>query len=415
MNIPQNASFIIDTLNNAGYEAYVVGGCVRDAILGRVPQDWDITTSALPEQVKALFRRTIDTGIQHGTVTVMLGKEGYEVTTYRIDGEYHDGRHPDQVTFTRSLSEDLLRRDFTINAMAYHPQEGLVDLFGGQPDLKAKIIRAVGVPKDRFSEDALRMLRAVRFAGQLGFAIENETKEAIKALAPTLTKISEERIREEFTKLLLSPQPELLDVAIETGMTDIVLPEVNGLGIHLQEAYDAIRVLKASFLGNEHEKTALCYALLLAEAGGAEAVCKRLKFDNETIQMVRMLYENRNVTYTDSLPDARRLLHRLGEDNLKLLFAYQRAALTGCGCSHALAEIEVGEHAVDQVLQAGDCYDLKQLAVKGADLIAAGFAPGKMLGDVLAKLLDAVIEEPSLNQKENLIVLAQEMQNDHGK
>ncbi|MBR0153830.1 MAG: CCA tRNA nucleotidyltransferase, partial [Lachnospiraceae bacterium] len=227
MLIPANAELILRSLEEAGHEAYIVGGCVRDALLGREPQDWDITTSALPEQVQALFRRTIDTGIQHGTVTVMFGKEAYEVTTYRIDGEYHDGRHPDQVTFTRSLEEDLKRRDFTINAMAYNPKRGLVDLFGGQKDLAERVIRAVGDARERFSEDALRMLRAVRFAGQLGFAIEEGTLEGIRALAPTLAKISQERIREELTKLLLSPQPELLETAIDTGMTAVILPEAD--------------------------------------------------------------------------------------------------------------------------------------------------------------------------------------------
>ena len=179
INIPQKAEQILHILNEAGYEAYVVGGCVRDSILDRVPGDWDITTSALPEQVKELFHRTVDTGIQHGTVTVMMGKEGFEVTTYRVDGEYHDGRHPDAVTFTRSLEEDLKRRDFTINAMAYHPGHGLVDLFGGMEDINRKIIRCVGDPVERFTEDALRMLRAVRFSAQLGFTVEENTKAAL--------------------------------------------------------------------------------------------------------------------------------------------------------------------------------------------------------------------------------------------
>ena len=169
ITLPENVKRIIRTLETAGFEAYAVGGCVRDALLNRVPQDWDITTSALPEEVKRLFPRTVDTGIEHGTVTVMRGQEGYEVTTYRIDGTYEDFRHPDSVTFTRNLGEDLLRRDFTINAMAYNESTGLVDLFDGMKDLQAGIIRAVGNPAERFSEDALRILRAVRFAAQLGF------------------------------------------------------------------------------------------------------------------------------------------------------------------------------------------------------------------------------------------------------
>ena len=182
INIPQKAAQILKTLNAAGYEAYVVGGCVRDSILDRVPGDWDITTSALPEQVKELFHRTVDTGIQHGTVTVMMGKEGFEVTTYRVDGEYHDGRHPDAVTFTRSLEEDLKRRDFTINAMAYSAEEGLIDPFGGQKDLARGLVRAVGVPHQRFTEDALRILRLYRFAARFGFEIDPATGQAAREL-----------------------------------------------------------------------------------------------------------------------------------------------------------------------------------------------------------------------------------------
>ncbi|MBR6321884.1 MAG: polynucleotide adenylyltransferase, partial [Lachnospiraceae bacterium] len=199
---------IIAVLEAHGHEAYAVGGCVRDAILGRTPNDWDVTTSALPQEVKKLFRKTVDTGIQHGTVTVIMQGIGYEVTTYRIDGLYKDSRHPDSVTFTDRLSEDLLRRDFTINAMAYNDARGLQDCFGGQDDLKNRIIRAVGIPKERFTEDALRILRCVRFAAQLDFAIDDETYRAAKALSGNLKEISKERIREEFLKTLTSLHPE---------------------------------------------------------------------------------------------------------------------------------------------------------------------------------------------------------------
>ena len=225
INIPQKAEQILHILNEAGYEAYVVGGCVRDSILDRVPGDWDITTSALPEQVKELFHRTVDTGIQHGTVTVMMGKEGFEVTTYRVDGEYHDGRHPDAVTFTRSLEEDLKRRDFTINAMAYHPEHGLVDLFGGMEDINRKIIRCVGDPVERFTEDALRMLRAVRFSAQLGFTVEENTKAALARMSGNLEHVSAERIQTELVKLLVSDHPDYLRTAWETGLTREFLPE----------------------------------------------------------------------------------------------------------------------------------------------------------------------------------------------
>ena len=195
IELPERVKEILDTIMEAGYEAYAVGGCIRDSILGRKPNDWDITTSASPYEIKELFRRTVDTGIQHGTVTVMMDKEGFEVTTYRIDGDYKDGRHPSEVTFTASLKEDLRRRDFTINAMAYNEQNGLVDIFGGMQDIADGVIRCVGEPRERFSEDALRIMRAVRFSAQLGYQIEEKTKAAIEELAPTLKKISAERIQ----------------------------------------------------------------------------------------------------------------------------------------------------------------------------------------------------------------------------
>ena len=225
LTIPVNAEKILRVLENQGFEAFIVGGCVRDSILGRRPDDWDITTSARPEQVKALFRRTVDTGLKHGTVTVLMDKESYEVTTYRIDGEYDDGRHPKEVAFTASLEEDLKRRDFTINAMAYHPDRGLVDLFRGMDDIRAEIIRCVGNPLERFGEDALRILRAVRFSAQLGFSIEEETKKGIEELAPNLKLVSAERIQTELVKLLVSPHPDYFLTAYETGITRQFLPE----------------------------------------------------------------------------------------------------------------------------------------------------------------------------------------------
>lgn len=194
ITLPEKVKFIIQTITDAGYEAYIVGGCVRDSILGRVPEDWDITTSAKPHEVKALFRRTIDTGIQHGTVTVMLDKEGFEVTTYRIDGKYEDSRHPKEVLFTPNLTEDLRRRDFTINAMAYNEESGLIDIFGGMQDIEQKVIRRVGNAEERFSEDAARIMRAIRFSAQLGYSIEEETQATIRKLSPNLRNISAERI-----------------------------------------------------------------------------------------------------------------------------------------------------------------------------------------------------------------------------
>ena len=224
IQIPRQVEQIIEKLNENGYEAYAVGGCVRDTLLGRVPEDWDITTSARPDQVKKLFRRTIDTGIQHGTVTIMMDRNGYEVTTYRIDGEYEDGRHPKQVEFTKNLLEDLRRRDFTINAMAYSHETGIVDAFGGMEDLELGVIRCVGEAMERFTEDALRILRAIRFSAQLGFAIEEQTWDAISVIAPNLAKVSRERVQMELTKLLCSKHPERIREVYETGISQYVSP-----------------------------------------------------------------------------------------------------------------------------------------------------------------------------------------------
>ena len=235
IELPLKVNKIITTLQQNGYEAYAVGGCVRDSILGREPEDWDITTSAMPEETKALFQKTFDTGIEHGTVTVLLEKEGFEVTTYRIDGKYEDNRHPREVTFTRSLKEDLLRRDFTINAMAYNEKDGLVDIFGGIDDLQKGMIRCVGNARERFSEDALRILRGIRFAAQLGFSIEEETRQGMKELAPTLQNISAERVQVELIKMIVSTRPELLRDAYELGITKQFLPEFDRLMMTEQE------------------------------------------------------------------------------------------------------------------------------------------------------------------------------------
>ena len=226
MQLPEQVKFIISELNKNGYEGYIVGGCVRDYLMGIPPHDYDITTSALPEEVKAIFPHTVDTGIEHGTVTVIIDKIGYELTTYRIDGEYKDNRHPEQVIFTDKLAGDLSRRDFTVNAIAYNDQRGYVDMFGGMEDIKKAIIKGVGEPSKRFQEDALRMMRALRFSAQLNFSIEENTMLALKENAQLIKNISIERIREEFFKLIISDHNERLDLLYESGMLPYFLPEL---------------------------------------------------------------------------------------------------------------------------------------------------------------------------------------------
>ena len=316
--LPEKVNTIIHTLQEKGFEAYAVGGCVRDSILGRVPDDWDITTSATPMETKALFARTFDTGIEHGTITVLIDKDAFEVTTYRVDGKYEDSRHPSEVTFTRSLQEDLLRRDFTINAMAYNDIEGLVDIFGGLEDLNQKTIRCVGDAMARFGEDALRILRAVRFAAQLGFEIEEDTQRGITELAPTLANISAERIQVELIKMLTSPNPGMLKSAYELGITKVILPEFDtmmqttqenphhkySVGEHTLKAIGAIRadkVLRLTMLFHDIAKPMMktmdengVAHFKMHDSKGAEMtkqILRRLKFDNDTMNKVVRLVQ----------------------------------------------------------------------------------------------------------------------------
>lgn len=432
-DLPENVENIIQTLQNAGFEAYAVGGCVRDHLLGRIPGDYDITTSAKPQEVKSLFRRTIDTGIQHGTVTVMIGKEGYEITTYRLDGEYEDGRHPKEVTFTASLSEDLKRRDFTINAMAYNNKEGLVDLFGGQQDLENRIIRCVGQPQERFSEDALRMMRAVRFAAQLGFTMEENTFAAIKELAPTLSKVSAERIQVELVKLLVSPHPECLEQLYESGLTKVFMPELDKCmetqQNHPHHCYDVGHHIIQSIVESRAQKEIRLAMLfhdmgkpkcLTVDAEGithfhghpevsgkmAKEILRRLKFDNATISMVEklVLYHDRRIEVTAKA--LRRALSRMGEEVFPTLFEVQRAdtlAQSDYLRQEKLDRIKALENLYHEIMERGECVSLKTLAVTGADLIKAGVKPGPMMGSILKELLEMVVDRPENNTKEILL------------
>lgn len=435
ISVPQKGQAIIDAIRRAGFEAYVVGGCVRDCILGREPEDWDITTSATPAQVKALFPRTIDTGLQHGTVTVVMDREGFEVTTYRLDGKYEDGRHPKEVTFTPSLEEDLKRRDLTINAMAYNDREGLVDLFGGMEDLEAGIVRCVGNPEERFEEDALRILRAIRFSAQLGYAIEEETLEAIRQLAPRLSRISAERIQVELVKLLVSPHPGYLRTAYDTGVTKVFLPELDRCmeteQRHPHHCYSVGEHILHSLKWVEADKT-LRLAMLLHDIGKpetetvdeegithfhrhaavsaelAEAVLKRLKFDNETIRMVRklVLYHDYGNGVEPNMAAVRRAVSKIGEDAFPGLFAVKRAdvmAQSGYLRQEKLERLGKWQKLYGKVMEQGQCVSLKDLAITGTDLIAAGWKPGRELGETLQKLLELVLEDPGKNRSEILM------------
>lgn len=441
MNIvlPQDVIKIIERLESCGHEAYAVGGCVRDSILGKEPADWDITTSASPEEVKALFTHTIDTGIAHGTVTIMCGKCGYEVTTYRIDGEYKDGRHPESVAFTNLLSEDLRRRDFTINAMAYNQTEGLVDLFGGMQDLQDGVIRCVGEATERFSEDALRMLRAVRFAAQLGFSIEKATYDAICALAPTIARVSMERIMVELVKLLTSAHPEEMRTVYACGLTGIFLPEFDAMmetpqhtvhhqysvgehTIHALMAVPADRVLRLTMLFHDVAKP-VCRTT--DEAGndhfyghpeiGAEMtgqILRRLKFDNDTIRSVKRLVRFHDMRPVLQEKNVRRSIVKMGLESFPEIFAVKRADTLAQSMymrQQKLDAIDQFEALYDRIMEKQVCVQKKDLALNGKDLLDLGVPQGKKVGEILDLLFTQVIEEPAKNTREELLAEAKRL------
>lgn len=439
IQLPDKVNQIIHTLQQHGYEAYAVGGCVRDSILGRIPDDWDITTSATPEETKSLFPRTFDTGIEHGTITVLIEREAFEVTTYRVDGKYEDSRHPSEVTFTRSLSEDLLRRDFTINAMAYNDKEGLVDIFGGLSDLECKIIRCVGNARERFGEDALRILRAVRFAAQLGFEIEKETQEGIRELAPTLANISAERIQVELVKMLVSPNPGLLKMAYELGITKVILPEFDrmmettqetphhkySVGEHTLKAVEAIspeKVLRLTMLLHDTGKPEL---KTVDETGRAhfkkhelrsaemtKEILRRLKFDNDTLYKVVKLVEYHDYRMPAEPKNVRRAMHKISEELFPYYLEVREAdtlAQSEYKQKEKLQNIREIRGCYEEILKKKECVSLKSLAVTGSDLIADGMQPGREIGEVLNKLLEMVIEHPEYNTKEILLRLKNEI------
>lgn len=440
--LPENVSFILDTLRSAGYEAYAVGGCVRDSILGGTPDDWDITTSALPLQVKELFAKTVDTGIKHGTVTVILHGTGYEVTTYRIDGEYHDGRHPDSVSFTASLEEDLKRRDFTINAFVFNEEEGVIDLFDGLSDLKNGIIRCVGNPKARFTEDALRILRALRFAARFSFSIDPDTLEAAREIGPNLKKVSAERIRTELDKLLMSDNPDYIGLLHGLELDTIVLPqmcsmseaEIEALKTTLKDA-PKNRFIRWAVLchyltehASDSQFTADTSTVSEHEAGifregCAKAILQNLKFDNKTIDTVSLFirYTDRQLPvpydtqaseqpsgisaevnsaeYEEFRYKVRLLIHDISWEQINTYLDYRNSFSPE-------ADFTVLYDTCRLIRENRECTCIRELDINGRILIEAGFAPGTGLGDLLDSLLAAAIKKPTVNTREQLLKMA---------
>lgn len=436
--IPQDVQHIMNILKSKGYESYVVGGCVRDSLLKREPKDWDLATNALPGEILNIFGKqgfkVIKTGIKHGTVTIVINNNSYEITTYRVDGEYLDNRHPENVIFTTSLKEDLSRRDFTINAMAYNDENGLVDYFNGISDLKSKVIRCVGNANDRFNEDALRMLRAVRFSSQLDFKLDFEdTFESIKKNASLIENISAERTREELCKILISNKPStgILNLK-ESRLLNYTLPEIipcvdfHQHNIHHdKDVFYHILVV----LDNTPQKLIIRLAALLHDIGKPQCftldekgeghfyghnkisadiskkVLNRLKFDNKTIDIVyRIVYEHMSKFDNMKPSTIKKFINRIGIGNLEDLFQLQIADIKGSSNKEAdFSDILIFKHKCETILNEKQPLNVKDLKINGSDLINMGIKQGKQIGNILKFLLEKVLENPELNNKEKLL------------
>ena len=438
IDIPEDVRFIIKTLEERGFEAYAVGGCIRDIMIGRIPEDWDITTSALPAQIKEAFRRTVDTGIEHGTVTVLLGDCSYEVTTYRIDGKYLDNRHPEKVSFTDSVREDLRRRDFTVNAMAYNEKTGILDLFEGRKDLERGIVRCVGDADERFNEDALRILRAVRFAAQLDFQIEPETAKAISRHRENLKAVSKERILTELSKLICSAHIEKIRDIFELGLSDCIADCFDKINTEQTDKLaktgkkeipdgkgnpyvgeDRLNELNRAFNLNEAVSVKLRFIRFAFLCEGMQKdevrrLLRCLKSDNDTLKQTAFLteylfkalpsdrYELKKIM-SGINPELFYCLLRLKEISSKTALYQKRCAANNKDAWENLAETRA---LYEDILKKEEPVYLKELKITGKDLIEHGIEPGPKLGEVLKALLDAVHRDPEKNDADKLLKLA---------
>lgn len=433
IEVPDDVVHIMDTLNANGFEAYAVGGCIRDSLLRREPEDWDITTSAHPMEIKQLFRNTIDTGIKHGTVSILINKQTYEVTTYRLEGEYEDNRHPSSVSFISNLIEDLQRRDFTINAIAYNREDGLVDPFGGLVDLRGKIIRCVGDPKERFSEDALRTLRAIRFSAQLGFDIEKRTRDCISEMSDLIVNVSMERVQSELDKILMSKNPCKIRVVYETGLSAHILPQLDIMMNTPQNSlYHKYSVGEhtISVLGNTRENHYLRWAALLHDVGkpetrmedirgkdhyynhgssGAEIarrVLRDLRFDNKTVDIVTRLIKYHDYKTEMNEANIRRAIVKIGADifplYIELCFA-DLAAKSRFAIEKSFGYLKYLKTTYDKIIERKDPLTIKELKINGKDLLEMGFPKGEIIGRILSELFDRVLGDPSFNDRAVLL------------
>lgn len=438
MKIPASAEKIINTLYNNGFEGFLVGGCVRDSLLNKTPNDYDITTNALPDDVCRIFEKTIPTGIKHGTVTVITDNSPFEVTTYRIDGEYLDNRKPEEVTFVSNIKEDLARRDFTINAMAYNDEKGLIDYFNGQNDLKNKIIRCVGDADKRFNEDALRMLRAIRFSAQLNFTIEENTLNAITKNAALIKNISVERIAEELNKCLLSETPSKAFILLnKTGLLKYILPDLQqtvGFDQHTKYHNKDVFMHTLSVVDKVQPKLYLRLAALFHDISKPEcffigkdnaghfyghdkkgavkstSILRKLHYDNDTIKKVHILIkEHMNVLDNPTDAALKRLINRTSKELVFDLLNLMRSDILSCAPPFlSLNNVDVMTERITEILNRNEPLSSNDLKVNGYDLIKElGMKPGKELGEMLKYLLNQTIEHPEFNNREKLLQLAE--------
>lgn len=403
IEVPAHALRVLNTLEQAGYSAYLVGGCVRDSVLDQRPNDWDVATNALPAQVMACFAEysVVETGVQHGTVTVLVDKQPCEVTTFRVDGAYGDRRRPDEVFFVRDLRSDLARRDFTMNALAYHPERGMVDYFHGLEDIAARRIACVGEPEDRLAEDALRIMRVVRFAATLDFAVEERTANAAIALAPLLRHVAVERIRVELDKALVGPAVEETFLRFAPILA-VILPELCGAIGAAATWSGALRAISRAPRDNRL-RLAILLAMGATEAEPSAAILRRLRYDNDTRKRVECLVLHSGEAIRNDAASIKRWLGRLGEDAFRDLLALQHAT---CGLDE---DYSAGLAAIDRVIGSEECYRIADLAVNGDDLLAAGIAVGRRIGALLRRLLEAVIEGIVPNEREALLAYARKI------
>ena len=439
IKVPEEVQYIIGTLEENGYEAFIVGGCVRDAVLGKEPEDWDICTSALPEQTIKCFKEQhiIETGLKHGTVTIVVEHKPFEITTYRIDGSYSDNRHPDSVEFVNDLKEDLSRRDFTINAMAYNPDRGVVDFFDSISDIKDHVIRCVGDADKRFQEDALRIMRALRFAAVLGFDIEEKTSAAIFRNKELLKNIAAERISSEINKLIVGQN--IGDLLLNyTSVIKTIIPEISEMiGFEQNNPYHyldvwrhtiesvvnapADKVLRLTMLFHDIAKPK-CYTVNdsvghfyghpQVSADMTKQILKRLKYDKDTVKTVTQLIFYHDTDIQPKRKHIRRWLNRIGEERFRRLIEVMKAdvmAQSERSRMEKISELEKVIPVLDEIIKQQLCFSLRDLDVNGRDLIAAGVTEGAEIGKTLNRLLEMVIDELLENEKDKLIAAAKEL------